>query len=62
MDGIFNVITQDIEASCVCCPNTTRCYVIEYNSYICIECIKILSAVEVIAERRNKEVARHVCN
>ena len=60
MDGVFNVIVSDIEASCVCCPNVTRWYVVEYNSYICADCVKILSAVEVIAERHNKAIDRHV--
>ncbi|MCI0618929.1 hypothetical protein L0244_38645 [bacterium] len=47
----YHVIPHDIEVSCYTCDKPTRFYVFEFDVYLCMDCIKILSSVEIINKR-----------
>lgn len=42
---MLNVIAHEFECSCYICPNVTRFYVLEFDVYMCMDCIRVMSAV-----------------
>jgi hypothetical protein len=45
MDSIYNVVAHEFEVTCYLCPSVTRLYLAEFGQYLCLDCIKVLTAV-----------------
>ena len=59
---MYNVVTFNHEHSCFTCDTPTRHYVIEFEEWLCLECIKTLSAIELAAEPWTARLDRHANN